>query len=129
MKKDSKRYLGLELAGAKNQKTAVAALDYYPKGKKVFLLDIYDRLPSGDQPLLELFDEMNEGIARMGVNVPLELPPCLSCTKKSCAAERKCQSSAVAWLREVAQKALASGARGKRLYSVHPASSGALDPV
>jgi hypothetical protein len=111
MKKESKRYLGLELAGAKNQKTAVAALDYYPKGKKVFLLDIFDRLPSGDQPLLELFDEMEGNISRMGVNVPLELPPCLSCTKRTCIAERKCKAGAVDWMRSLTQQAEADGAR------------------
>ena len=42
--RETRRYLGLELAGAKNQKTALAALEYYPKEKKIFLLDIYDRI-------------------------------------------------------------------------------------
>jgi hypothetical protein len=111
MKEKAKRYLGLELAGAKNQKTAVAALDYYPKGGKVFLLDIFDRLPSGDQPLLDLFDEMEGDISRMGVNVPLELPPCLTCSKRSCVLERKCKTGAVDWMRELTQQAMDDGAR------------------
>jgi hypothetical protein len=108
----SKRYIGLELAGAKNQKTAVAALEYYPKAKKVFLLDIFERLPSGDQALLELLGSNAEArIARMGVNVPLELPPCISCTKRSCVVQQKCNSGAVDWMRELTRMAQASGAR------------------
>lgn len=44
--REIRRYLGLELAGAKNYKTALAALEFYPKEKKIFLLDIYDRIAS-----------------------------------------------------------------------------------
>ena len=106
----SKRYIGLELAGAKNQKTAVAALEFYPKGNKVFLLDIFERMPSGDQALLDLIDEHQPGIARMGVNVPLELPPCLTCTKRTCVLDRKCKAGAVDWMRALTQQAEADGA-------------------
>jgi hypothetical protein len=42
--RETRRYLGLELAGAKNHKTALAALEYYPKERKLFLLDIFDRI-------------------------------------------------------------------------------------
>lgn len=44
--RETRRYLGLELAGAKNHKTALAALEFYPKEKKIFLLDIFDRIAS-----------------------------------------------------------------------------------
>lgn len=89
---ETRRYLGLELAGAKNQKTALAALEYYPKEQKIFLLDIYDRIAgsratgegashhhhagsaalspagafglttAGDEALIELLDELTEGL-------------------------------------------------------------------
>jgi hypothetical protein len=117
---ESKRYLGLELAGAKNQKTAVAALEYYPKGKKIFLLDIFERMPSGDQALLDLIEELQpesrsearmSGVARMGVNVPLELPPCLTCTKKTCILQQKCVAGAVDWMHKITHAAQAGGAR------------------
>jgi hypothetical protein len=107
-KPESQKYLGLELAGAKNQKTALAVIEYFPKGNKTFLLDIYDRLPSGDQPLLELISELQgdgPGISRMGVNVPLELPPCVTCTKKSCLLPQGCQVESVKWMREITARA------------------------
>ncbi len=86
------RYLGLDLSGAKNPKTALSILEYYPKERKVFLLDIQDRIhapatPSressgnsgpfpADQWLLGLIRESAEELACLAVNVPLTLPPC-----------------------------------------------------
>jgi hypothetical protein len=86
------RYLGLELSGAKNNKTALSILEYYPKEKKVFLLDIQDRISvprlnenelslshsgsTADEFLLKLLRDTAEDLAVMAVNVPLTLPPC-----------------------------------------------------
>lgn len=109
-----KRYLGLELAGAKNQKTSLAVLEYYPKEQKVFLLDIYDKIASeedqsGDAALLETLDEalnqQNHRVAKMGVNVPTLLPPCIPCTRKTCPMPDKCTVPAVKWMRELTKKA------------------------
>lgn len=113
-----KRYLGLELAGAKNQKTALAVLEYYPREQKIFLLDIYDKIAphedqSGDQALLDTLGEttLQDGhrVAKLGVNVPTTLPPCLLCSKKTCGAPGKCTAPAVKWMREIARKAGESG--------------------
>ncbi len=98
------RYLGLELSGAKNKKTSVAAIEYYPKEKKTFLLDIYDRITSnedesGDEALLEVLTEIQDGVAQMGVNVPLLLPPCIDCTRKTCPLPKLCTVGAVQWMR------------------------------
>jgi hypothetical protein len=107
---DSRRYLGLELSGAKNHKTVLAALEYYPKEKKIFLLDLYERIAprnaeeSADEALLELIDELKDGVARIGVNVPLQLPPCIECTK-ACGGQAHCKSPAVRWMREATKKA------------------------
>ncbi|MCM2323653.1 MAG: DUF429 domain-containing protein [Oligoflexia bacterium] len=107
--RDSRRYLGLELAGAKNKKTALALLEYYPKEKKIFLLDIHDRIAaqegrSGDEVLLALIDQQ-QPVTSMGVNVPLGLPPCLSCSRKTCPTQDKCQLAAVRWMRRETEKA------------------------
>ena len=95
MRKDfnTSRYLGLELSGAKSNKTTLASIEYYPKEKKVFLLDTYDRVAfdrenesgptTGDEALLALLSELVQGVAKIGVNVPLDLPPCTTCIKKS----------------------------------------------
>ena len=108
------RYLGLELAGAKNQKTTLAALEYYPKEKKIFLLDIYDKISgteaqTGDEALLEVIHEIktnsNEAEIKMGVNVPLAFPPCIHCTRRVCPHPKKCSVPAVKWMREQTKKA------------------------
>lgn len=148
--RETRHYLGLELAGAKNQKTALAALEYYPREKKIFLLDIFDRIAGhhadgtapdhakeeaaairyspaasggsaplsqsgtfglttrGDQALMDLISELIEDTDlktfRMGVNVPLQLPPCitsgLAAAKPSADVVR-----AVKWMRDATRKA------------------------
>lgn len=120
MARDSKRYLGLELAGAKNQKTSLAVLEYYPKEGKTFLLDIHEKISgkgyeqshghshtaiNPDEALLQLIHEFSSGVTRMGVNVPLELPPCLFCTKRGCKPGGKCSSPPVKWMRDITRKA------------------------
>ncbi len=115
--RDSKRYLGLELAGAKNQKTAVAALEYYPKERKIFLLDIFDRIAvekgqTADEALLALIQELEPPsgtFARLAVNVPLQFPPTMACTRKSCVHGPKCPVPAVKWMHEATRKAQRSG--------------------
>lgn len=107
--RESRRYLGLDLAGAKNEKTALAVLEYYPTEGKIFLLDCFDRIAphddqSGDEALYEAINEFQPGIARMGVSVPLTLPPCLSCTKGTCSLGGKCKSAPVRWMRAIEQK-------------------------
>jgi len=105
----SKRYLGLDLAGAKNQKSALAVLEFYPKEKKIFLLDIFDRIipgegQSADQALLELIAEFSPGVEKMAVNAPLDLPPCLPCKKVVCPGADHCQVAAVKWMRRMSRK-------------------------
>jgi hypothetical protein len=107
---ESRRYLGIDLAGAKNQKTALAVLEHYPKENKIFLLDIYERIAqpenhTSDVSLLELIDEMRPGIAKIGVNVPLDLPPCIPCTRKTCPMPERCSVPSVKWMRETTKKA------------------------
>ncbi|HLD99089.1 MAG TPA: DUF429 domain-containing protein [Bdellovibrionota bacterium] len=116
--RNSSRYLGLELAGAKNQKTALAVLEYYPTEQKVFLLDIYDRIAmeereSSDEALIALIEEFKPGVgpeagrqvSKIGVNVPLMLPPCAACVRKACPMPAKCSVPAVRWMRGVTRKA------------------------
>ncbi|OFZ20873.1 MAG: hypothetical protein A2X94_05010 [Bdellovibrionales bacterium GWB1_55_8] len=113
--RESRRYLGLELAGAKNQKTALAVLEYYPKEQKTFLLDIFDRIvaaeeQSADEALVELIQDFRPAtsstavVTRMGVNVPMELPPCIGCIRRSCPMPGHCSIHAVKWMREFSRK-------------------------
>jgi hypothetical protein len=105
----------LDLAGAKNQKTALAVLEYYPREQKIFLLDIYERISAhddqtGDEALIETIREARNGSqAMLGVDVPLELPPCVTCTRKTCPLPAKCNVPAVKWMREFSRKTTARG--------------------
>jgi hypothetical protein len=155
---ETRRYLGLELAGAKNQKTALAALEYYPKERKIFLLDIFERIAThahpneaghaasqgahasgfttlADEALLELIAELREDSAPrptrgrghghnaahsqggviMGVNEPLELPPCISCARKSCPKPAACNVAAIKWMKEAQRKAERAGRNDPRI--------------
>ncbi len=108
---DSKRFLGLELSGAKNHKTVLAALEFYPTEKKIFLLDIFEKIApanadtSADDALLDLIDELKDGVSRVGVNVPLQLPPCIECTKTNCVKASDCKTPSVKWMRDATRKA------------------------
>lgn len=110
----ARRYLGLELSGAKNHKTALAAIEYYAKENKIFLLETYERVvpreeQTSDEALLELIREHiqshTEGVAGLGVNVPLSLPPCIPCTKKTCPTPARCKVPEVKWMRDQTRKA------------------------
>lgn len=108
--REVKRFLGLELAGAKNQKTSLAALEYYPKERKIFLLDIFDKITAhedqtGDEALLEVIAEVNPDHATLGVNVALDLPPCVTCERKTCPLPANCTVPTVKWMRETHRKA------------------------
>ena len=84
-----KRYLGLELSGAKNAKTTLAVIEYYPKEKKVFVLDIHsgigaDANCNSDEALIQTIQDHanHHPDVKMGVNVPLTLPPSVLPVKK-----------------------------------------------
>ena len=123
---ESRRYLGLELAGAKNLKTAVAVLEHYPREGKTFLLDVHEKImvrpgQSGDEALLELITEIGPDAHAIGVNVPLTLPPCIECTRKSCPLPAHCTVPSVRWMRKATQKAQRGGAgRGTRAIEFTP---------
>jgi hypothetical protein len=105
----TKRYLGLVLSGAKNQKTALAILESYPKENKTFLLDIFESMGaeedrSSDEALLETIDEYKGNVAKLAVNVPQSLPPCIECTRKTCPMPTHCSVPSVKWMRELSKK-------------------------
>lgn len=107
--KHPKRYLGLELAGAKNVKTALATLEYYPREKKIFVLDVFDKMSpvddeSSDSLLLSIIDEVGTPSHTLAVNVGTQLPPCLTCSKKACATKGQCMDPSVKWMRDLTKK-------------------------
>jgi hypothetical protein len=115
----TRRYLGLELAGARNAKTALAALEYYPKEGKIFLLEIMasigsDRREPGDEALLILLGQYAPAAEKFGVSAALTLPPCVTCTRAKCPTAAKCTVPSVKWMRE------RSGAKSFTPYTQRP---------
>ena len=103
---NQKRYLGLELSGAKNAKTTIAVLEYYPKEQKVFLLDVHagigaDATANPDEALIEIIMEHADEHPdlRLGTTAPLTLPPCMNCTRKACLAAKNCAANEVQWMK------------------------------
>lgn len=96
------RVLGLELAGAKNDKTALAVFEYFPHEEKTYLLHLYEGLGSradltADRVLLSILKESKGPHSVLCVNVPLQFPPCTQCELKSCVAKGECQAPAAQW--------------------------------
>ncbi len=119
-KSSQKRYLGLELSGAKNSKTTIAVLEYYPKEKKVFLLDVHpgigaDPTHSADEVLIESIIDHADGHQdfQIGVNVPLTLPPCIFCTPKTCSVDHHCSTPAVKWMAQFSSQSSAQSKHPK----------------
>lgn len=101
------RSIGLELGGGKSARTALVALDYYPKEKKIFVVETDQQIQgnrefSGDEVLLASLRALSAKI--LAVNAPLTLPPCFSCTLPVCPGYRKCEVPEVAWMREEGER-------------------------
>ncbi len=110
MSASPKRFLGIELSGAKNQKTAACVLEFYPREGKTFVLDVYDKIitdegETSDDGLLALLQELgsDKAIQAVGVNVPLDLPPCLVCRRRACF-EGPCDDPGVRWAQTLLKK-------------------------
>lgn len=125
----SKRYFGLDLAGAKNDRTTLSVLEYFPKEQKIFLLDVDERLGptdtlSADEVLLQTIQRHAMGNSVIGVNAPLELPPCLSCDRATCTTHRKCSNPSLKWtikyLNKVQKSALAQSAHFPKVREFIP---------
>lgn len=123
--REAHRFIGLELSGAKNDKSALACIEYYAKERKVFLLDVYDKVEhaedqDADQALLELIAELKTDETTLTVNVPLTLPPCISCKNKACSIEKGCKDASVKWTRNYLKKAEKQAYNKKRIRPFTP---------
>jgi hypothetical protein len=97
---EAKRYLGLELSGARNPRTALAVLEYFPKERKLFLLDLHDKI-EGDEALLNKLSEVKgKEETKLGMNAAFDLPPCITCTRKSCPLPESCTVTEVKAMRD-----------------------------
>lgn len=102
----STRYIGLDLTGARNAKTTLCVLESFKKEKKIFVLDVQAGLgasdnTSSDNVLIETLLDHAEGHFQpyLAVNAALSLPPCITCTRKTCPTPSACTVPEVKWMR------------------------------
>ena len=117
-----KRYLGLDLSGAKNAKTTLAVLEYYPKEKKVFLLDIHsgigaDATSNSDEALIQTIQDHadNHAELQIGVNVPLTLPPFFNFIRKNKNPDDLANTPEVRWMNANSPKKSTTSKRNAKM--------------
>lgn len=92
----------MSLSGGKNDKACLSVLEYFPKYHKVFLTKIYDKISgssdvSADLQIVQILSEYVDGTDSICVDVPLQLPLCLSCTLK-CPGYENCEEEHILWM-------------------------------
>lgn len=95
------RFVGVSLSGGKQDKACVAILEYFPKHDKVFLVKLYEKI-KGDESVSvdsKILDVINsyENTAYVVMDVPTQLPICLTCELK-CPGIEKCQEPHIQWM-------------------------------
>lgn len=96
------RILGLDLAGAKNSKTTLLAVEHYPHGQKSFVTEVRSGI-GNDPDLLEAVSALSRENCILAINAPTTLPPCTRCRLK-CPGFEKCKVSEVRWMRSFLEK-------------------------
>ena len=100
------RSLGLELAGVKKHRSAVAVLDYYPKTERLVLLDIERKEIdiNSDTELVASLKDLRRGSPHfegLAVHGPLSLPPYLKDPNKKAPLDvSKSRDKEVVWMGE-----------------------------
>ncbi len=100
------RFVGVSLSGGKNDRTAVAVLEFFQKGSKgpgqLFLSHLYDHVRAEDEAtadtvLLELLNHVHGNSELIGVDAPLTRPLCSPCAEP-CDAFERCTRPHVQWM-------------------------------
>lgn len=96
------RYLGLSLSGGKADKACLSVLDYYPEQKRIFLSKIFEKIKneeniSADLKIHEIIEQYQPEVELLGVDVPWELPLCLTC-QLNCPGYENCTEPHIKWM-------------------------------
>ena len=115
----SHRFAGVSLGGGKTDKTAVAVIEYYPEGKRVFLRTLRDKIGSiekghetsldGDGPetadaqLLAQLTSDDHQLTSIAFDAPLQMPKCIRCELK-CPGFESCKLPEIRWMWQMHRK-------------------------
>ncbi len=110
MSSNGKRFLGLDLGGSKSKHTCLVLLECFKTSKSVGKIFLSKAIPKilasstqcSDEVLLHHIHTLNPHT--IGVNVPLQLPPCLECTLSHCPGFQICEVEEVKWMHNEAQR-------------------------
>jgi hypothetical protein len=103
----TKKYYGVCLSGGKNEKTFFARIDEFKKENKLILNSIIqapqgDYHTSNDKLLIEFFDKQKD-LSSIGIDTPVDLPPCFNC-KTKCPSLERCKVPSVRYMWELHRK-------------------------
>jgi len=96
------RFIGVSLAGGKTDKACLSVIEYYPKGHRIFLSRVFDKIKNEDQwsvdlKLHELIEQYSGALEYIAFDVPWSLPLCLTC-KLKCPGFEACKEPHIQWM-------------------------------
>lgn len=104
------RFIGLSLGGTKTDKSSLTVLEFYPNQKKIFLVQIYEKIKSNldessDDQIHRVIQEIvgSGPVHAVGVDVPLTLPKCLRC-RLQCPGYKVCREPEIIWMNQFYDK-------------------------
>lgn len=110
--------VGLHLAGANSQKTAVVQLESGSEFGPVIIKQVYEKIGSfgsvfSDERVLDVLAHLPE-VPHVFVDCPLTLPPCAACTRPVCPGVNACNDLSVAYMLSLWQRTRSRGGRRRR---------------
>lgn len=130
----ARRFIGVSLGGGKGKTTAIARLEWQADGTPLVLVEARVKVGhrgSGDeglasdssetqrlgyfrdQALIDYLGQWPQDECVLAMDVPLRLPPCLSC-RLDCPGSQRCEVPEVAWMRKYARRLLPVAGRSDR---------------
>ena len=96
------RFLGVHLSGGKNDKTALAVIEYFPSHDKLFLSHLHEKIRtekdiSADLFLHELLSGTYQSVKTIAVDAPVSLPLCVTC-ELECPGFENCAEPHITWM-------------------------------
>jgi hypothetical protein len=134
------RIAGIHIAGPNSGKTAMTLLANNPLEQPIRVVEIFGRIGNygrhlSDDRLIEIMTR-NQPLCGIFVDVPLTLPPCMSCTRPLCPGVARCEDVAVNYMLALAEKLAPRRQRrhrpvnpqSQRLWDVYHTSMGSGPP-
>ena len=98
------RFIGISLSGGKADKACVAVVEYFPKFKKLFLSNMFERIKSegaisADLKIHEIIESYQGKVESVAWDVPWQIPFCNRCDLP-CPGYESCQVEHIQWMRK-----------------------------